>query len=97
MQLFQNSFEIVEQLIIPESQHLDSGTRQCFGSLGVIGFLRLIIMTAAIQFDRQLDIVAVKIKDEPPERMLAPKFDSAKPPTAQQMPEKLLGIGELRS
>jgi len=94
VQSFQNIFKIIQNFMIPESQNLYASTFQSPASLVIICLLLLSVVATAVQLDRQLRIVAVKVQNKSVERMLATELHTAETSVAQQMPKNLLCIGE---
>jgi hypothetical protein len=73
--------------MIPESQHLDSVMSEKFFSRTIAYQSVLVVMTAAIQLDRQLRSRAVEVEYVRLERMLPTKFVTYKIPIPQAAPE----------
>jgi hypothetical protein len=60
--------------MIPKSQHYDSIAGQDFRARSITNLACTIVMSATVQFDRQLCARTIEIQNVIAERMLAAKF-----------------------
>lgn len=81
--------EIGEHIIVAEAEDLVAVLRQVFGAGGVL--LDVLVVHGAINFDGEMGGRAVEVEHEWPDRVLAAKAKPGNPPTAQCLPEHLLG------
>jgi hypothetical protein len=81
----QHSIQIIQYVVVPESQNLPPLQLQKRGASFVIP--NPILMLATVQFNYQHPINADKIGDIRPNRMLAPKTASFQLPAAQRAPQ----------
>ncbi|HTD29559.1 MAG TPA: hypothetical protein VK660_09245 [Xanthomonadaceae bacterium] len=87
---FQHGFQVLENRIVPESQHVDAGLAQEIAAPCIAG--HLVHMLTAVQFYRQASSVVVEIQYVGWEGVLTPELESTKSSTAKKVPDSLLRI-----
>ena len=85
-QRFQHRIRFLQYLIVPEANHPNALFIQEPGALRIIFPDRISVMLTSIQFDRQLQFVAVEVENISAYRMLTPEFFVGKPTIAEQTP-----------
>ena len=85
-----DTFQILEDIIIPEPHYLEALAAQERIAAGV--GLRPVVL-AAIDFDQQTPLQASEVSDVWPDRMLAAKSATHELPATQALPQLLFGIG----
>jgi hypothetical protein len=89
---FNYRIHLIHDLVIPETQYLETGLRQKFVSFDV--FARILVLTA-VDFDNEPSLKAHEVEDGIFERMLSPEFVSAELGMTQPLPKQALGIGHV--
>jgi hypothetical protein len=83
--------------MIPKPQHNDSITREKLRAPSVVHLTQSIVMSAAVEFNRELCCRTIEIKDVTIEWMLTTKFVPCKISVPQMAPKNSLSIGHLFS
>jgi hypothetical protein len=81
-----HSIDIIEYLMIPESQHPKPLTLKPGSPLHVICDCNLLVMLSAIQFNNEATLITDEVHDVRPYKLLTPKLMAANPPVAKMPP-----------
>ena len=79
---FQHALEVLQHFIVPKPQNPNTFSLKLRSSFIIIDCLGLFRVLPSVYLDRELNIVAVEIKDEVVHRMLAAKLEAQKLPIA---------------
>ncbi len=90
---FQDTFDVLVNICILQTQHVIAACFQFMRSHGVTGNLVSSRMSCSINLDDELRIQTNKIDNEASDGMLTPKFPARKPPIAKRPPEQCFCIG----
>ena len=82
----QYRFDVLQNIIVVESQYANPLLFQPFGAFGI--FCSPFVVAVAIQFDCHLLFMAVEVDSERSHRMLSSKLQPAQFPAAQATPEQ---------
>ena len=81
----QHTLRIAQHVVVPESQDPDAELAQCLRSFVVVGLCAFFTVLLAVEFDGELERIAVEIHNVIADRMLAAEFH-AELVVAQQPP-----------
>src|SRR5712691_367174 len=87
----QNAFEILKDVIVPESKHPKTVTFQRGGALGVAHPVDRVL--ASIELDNKFGLGTAEICDVPADRMLTPKLEAEESTVTEARPQSLFGVG----
>jgi hypothetical protein len=93
----QDAVEFLANLMIPEPHHNDSLTSEKFRPRSIANLAHMIVMPAAVQFDRELRGRTVEIQYVTVQWMLTAKFVACKVSVPQVPPKNALNVGCLPS
>ena len=79
-----NALGISQNVIIPESQNDVSHGLKAFGSVGIAGFIFIVLTT--VELDDELHILTNEINDKPVDRRLAIEFQTCESAITQAKP-----------
>ena len=89
---FEHGFGFPEHVIVPEPQHPDSLFCQVFVTSGVSPAPGVLVVLSPIQLHRQLQLMAVEVKDVGREGILPAELGIGELPASQQSPQEGLSI-----
>src|SRR6266508_2690033 len=87
----QNAFEILKDVIVPESEDPIAVTFQHRGTLGVSRVVNRVL--ASIELDQTPGLGTAEICNVPADRMLTPKLETEESTVTEARPQSLLGVG----
>ena len=92
MRFFQNDFQRVEHIIIPESDNPYSSGCKYFCPFFVIKTLLFVCMASTIKLNSKSGIMTVEVENISTNRVLPSKFKTAETATPQEIPDQVFGI-----
>jgi hypothetical protein len=87
-----HSFEILQHVAVPESQHTNARSFERFRAADVASQVTRISVLAAIELDGEAGLLTIEVDDESADGMLAPELQLLDAPAAKRTPESGLGI-----
>jgi hypothetical protein len=94
---FKNSFGLTQDIVIPKAKHLNTLLLDVSSSPFVIEKLSVLVVLTAINLDRQLCFVAIKINDIWTDWVLTPELEATHPSVPQAWPKSIFSIGGMMS
>jgi len=82
---FEHAVDILEDIVIPESKHLESSLAQAFVTVVIVS--DSVGMLAAVEFDDEFLLEASEVKDVVPVGVLPAELGAGQLATAQVLPE----------
>ena len=84
---YQNSFEILDDFTVLESDHPDSGALEEARADGIAVLRRLMVVRRAVQLHGEPFSGTIEVQNIGPDAVLAPEFPAPQTPTLEMIPQ----------